>query len=895
MSLEKLNKDLNIVQKLDDEPNDVGGLSAAELKKKFDEGSLTIQEYINVTLLPALETLGVETSVQLPEGAGFKYIRLNADRVLETSQDGVTWQASGSAGHIIMNPAGETLPQRGRMQFDNCEVSDDGTKTIIHGVKGDTGPQGEQGIQGVKGDKGDRGATGPSIVPSIDTNGVMSFTIQDSAIAPQAVSVRGPQGPQGVQGEQGAQGARGPQGIQGIPGVQGVQGEQGEQGPTGPQGPQGKAGTQGPTGAQGPAGAPGKDGTSLYIEDIYSTLAALKNAIPNGNDKMYMVKADGECYIWSETQGDWTSVGKLQGPTGPQGPQGPQGVQGETGPEGKQGKQGPQGIQGVQGPQGETGPEGPQGPAGVSGQNGKSAFTAAVEAGYTGTETAFNAALSNVPGHIADHSNPHQVTAEQTGADPKGTATTAVSTHNTATNAHAELLKNYLALAGGTMTGPLSILSPTADNHPVPLSLLNSKVGDILKPTTPPIIGLPPSTTPDGMFQALGNTGELHVWRKTVVVGSYYIGASQGNYGCICRNTGSASFGVKIQYASEITVDGHENRNLVSPSDMTIIANNSGITSPSATSVANTLKGKFIRLAGIPDGYQNSELKYAVGSVFYCPESISCFVKDAFNDGNHYICLDGIKNVPTKTENVVTYPVSTNPNAYQEVDDAKPAGYVVGDAKTGSFKLCPVTGDTTFWDYGTNLNVADDGTITIKDKQSLTLTTSSTVSNVNILKGKFVKPLGVVPSPFVNGKMYFIPTDAAISKNKTLLVNKYKPVTGYAAIPPNTTIEYLGKLGDKARVQVVSYVGTGTYGKDNKNQLTFSRKPRFIMVPGDAFGYAYIPKGRFYYVVTGNYATLEDLYCVWDDDTNTMTWYHPSYPYRQYNESGKKYAFVAIY
>ena len=525
MSLEKLTKDLNIVQKLDDEPNDVGGLSAAELKKKFDEGSLTIQEYINATLLPALETLGVETSVQLPEGAGFKYIRLNADRVLETSQDGVTWQASGSAGHIIMNPAGETLPQRGRMQFDNCEVSDDGTKTIIHGVKGDTGPQGEQGIQGVKGDKGDRGATGPSIVPSIDTNGVMSFTIQDSAIAPQAVSVRGPQGPQGVQGEQGAQGARGPQGIQGIPGVQGVQGEQGEQGPTGPQGPQGKAGTQGPTGAQGPAGAPGKDGTSLYIEDIYSTLAALKNAIPNGNDKMYMVKADGECYIWSEIQGDWTSVGKLQGPTGPQGPQGPQGVQGETGPEGKQGKQGPQGIQGVQGPQGETGPEGPQGPAGVSGQNGKSAFTAAVEAGYTGTETTFNAALSNVPSHIANHSNPHKVTAEQTGADPKGTATTAVNTHNTATDAHAELLKNYLALSGGTMTGPLSILPPTADNHPVPLSLLNSKVGDILKPTTPPIIGLPPSTTPDGMFQALAAlAGVTYV----MVVGSVIVTATMG-------------------------------------------------------------------------------------------------------------------------------------------------------------------------------------------------------------------------------------------------------------------------------------------------------------------------------------------------------------------------------
>ena len=45
---------------------------------------------------------------------------------------------------------------------------------------------------------------------------------------------------------------------------------------------------------------------------------------------------------------------------------------------------------------------GPQGPAGVDGQNGKSAYQSAVEAGYSGTETAFNEAMSNVPGHIAN-------------------------------------------------------------------------------------------------------------------------------------------------------------------------------------------------------------------------------------------------------------------------------------------------------------------------------------------------------------------------------------------------------------------------------------------------------------------------------------------------------------
>lgn len=373
-----------------------------------------------------------------------KYIRLNSDKVLETSNDGVTWEATGSSGHIIIKPDGTVAPQRSRMKFVNGTVTDDGTQTIITGLKGDTGPQGEKGdtgAQGPKGERGERGLTGPVIVPSVDANGVMSFTIQETAIAPQSVSVRGPQGPQGEKGEQGARGARGPQGvqgetgaqgpqgkqgaqgaqgaigpqgIQGVQGVQGPKGETGERGPagatgatgatgpkgdkgdtgpkgdtgatgargatgaTGPQGPAGPAGpkgeqgdtgatgatgargatgAQGPMGPQGPTGPAGKDGTSLYIEDIYPTLAALKNAIPSGNNKMYYVQEDGECYIYSETANDWVSVGALQGPIGPQGPQGVQGPQGEVGPKGDTG------ATGATGPKGATGEKGADGAA----------------------------------------------------------------------------------------------------------------------------------------------------------------------------------------------------------------------------------------------------------------------------------------------------------------------------------------------------------------------------------------------------------------------------------------------------------------------------------------------------------------------------------------------------
>lgn len=54
IEIELLDGDLNIIQKLDDEPNDVGGLSAAELKAKFDEAGNTIKQYINEKLVPAV-------------------------------------------------------------------------------------------------------------------------------------------------------------------------------------------------------------------------------------------------------------------------------------------------------------------------------------------------------------------------------------------------------------------------------------------------------------------------------------------------------------------------------------------------------------------------------------------------------------------------------------------------------------------------------------------------------------------------------------------------------------------------------------------------------------------------------------------------------------------------
>lgn len=56
MALTQFTKDMNIISALDDEPNDVGGLSADELKAKFDEGGLAVKSYINGTLLVEINT-----------------------------------------------------------------------------------------------------------------------------------------------------------------------------------------------------------------------------------------------------------------------------------------------------------------------------------------------------------------------------------------------------------------------------------------------------------------------------------------------------------------------------------------------------------------------------------------------------------------------------------------------------------------------------------------------------------------------------------------------------------------------------------------------------------------------------------------------------------------------
>ena len=372
-------------------PDQLSG-TAEDNKKVFDRlTSGPVRDGHN-KLIDALVALGVEQLIQYGS-EDIKYIRLNADKHIEVSSDGATWTEVASSGHLIYDAAGQQMPQRSRLKFGGASVvTDDGTYTIVSGVKGDKGDTGAKGDKGDKGDTGDQGPQGAAWYPAVDGLGNLTFVLSETATPPPAYNIRGPQGPQGVQGLQGAAGATGPQGIQGPRGLQGAKGEKGATGatgatgpagPAGPQGPQGIQGKQGetgptgadgatgpagPTGPQGQKGDPGEDGKSFTVQDIYPTLAALKQAFPTGNEYAYQVTAeDDEIFIWSELATDWVSLGKLQGP---QGPQGPTGATGAQGPKGDTGAQGPQGVQGIQGEKGEQGATGATAPS-IYAQQGK--------------------------------------------------------------------------------------------------------------------------------------------------------------------------------------------------------------------------------------------------------------------------------------------------------------------------------------------------------------------------------------------------------------------------------------------------------------------------------------------------------------------------------------------
>lgn len=168
-----------------------------------------------------------------------------------------------------------SVSETGMISWSNDGGLPNPTPVNIKGPQGEQGLQGEQGEQGPQGNIGPQGSVGPYFTPSVDKDGNLSWTNNGDLSNPNTVNIRGPQGIQGAQGVQGNQGDRGPVGPYFIPSVDtegilswantggldnpdsiNIQGPQGEPGPKGETGSQGE---MGPIGATGPYFIPSVD------------------------------------------------------------------------------------------------------------------------------------------------------------------------------------------------------------------------------------------------------------------------------------------------------------------------------------------------------------------------------------------------------------------------------------------------------------------------------------------------------------------------------------------------------------------------------------------------------------------------------------------------------------
>lgn len=353
------------------------------------------------------------------------------------------------------------------------------------------------------------------------------------------------------------------------------------------------------------------------------------------------------------------------------------------------------------------------------------------------------------------------------------------------------------------------------------------------------------NSTPNDAFNVLANIGNVHVWRKTVVTeeevpAGYTLGPVQnsnidifGGY----SNDNVTERGV-WRYSKTISVDANGTISLDNYSLLDVESTWSG-NNNDAYVAKQCLSGSFAICIDAPTGWDSENIHPLyppiVGKVYFFPDDIEVLdIERPDTSGylevaaNKYQEVTSNPYVPPGTH--VTYLTSVNRNAYQEGDDAKEAGYVLGDMVSGYLFASAWTGNASNYYYSETIKVSDTGTLTQENVKSYTAnaTNDSWVSNIqSAIRGKFITVSGEKDNGGSEGtNLVYIPDDAIVSYfengvslgypyNYGFLVNKMQQVTGYPAIPAGTTIEYLGVLGDfggssLGYIKYGSYVGTGT-------------------------------------------------------------------------------------
>lgn len=180
LEIQLLDGDLNIIQKLDDEPNDVGGLTSAELKSKFDESGNIIKKYINETLIPAVLTDdATEESRKQAEAA-----RVAAEQGRVTAEEGrVSAETARAAAEQARSEA-----ESSRVSAENArEAAEtaraDETAGIVARATGQANAAASSASQAAVSEQGARDAAGTANNAAYTANGAAAAASSSAAQA----------------------------------------------------------------------------------------------------------------------------------------------------------------------------------------------------------------------------------------------------------------------------------------------------------------------------------------------------------------------------------------------------------------------------------------------------------------------------------------------------------------------------------------------------------------------------------------------------------------------------------------------------------------------------------------------------------------------------------------
>lgn len=401
-------------------------------------------------------------------------------------------------------------------------------------------------------------------------------------------------------------------------------------------------------------------------------------------------------------------------------------------------------------------------------------------------------------------------------------------------------------------------------------------IGDFETPAKK--LGLTGDLSVGASLGVLATVGDLHVWRRTQQVGdkipaTYKLGPQESKSIYVAQPR-------QVSFSASVSVSDDGTISLVSPENITLTDNGGYI-----STLESSLRGKYATWDGL-NGicFVPSSCSFSYASMFYTCSAVQMLIF--------------VPAVPPGT--YTDYPVSVNPNTYQTGSDAKPAGYTLGEVKSGKFVLSNKSnsGWQMSWNYSDDVSVTENGVVSLSNPASTGITgnmsSQAAQAAAELIKGKFVSCTGG-QSDFQANTVYFIPSDAVVTSTESQVrINKYQTVTGYPAIPAGTTIEYLGKLGDKARIVMGSYVGTGRYGNGNPNILKFDSAPKAIVVKSNN-GYYGGMTWTFGCKQGASFWSGSTAACLINWAKKAVSWSNSQGAEQQLNKSGEEYSYFFMY